>query len=122
MASMRSIPAVAILLAGTGLAGCVSSGPAPATPDATLVQTVDQMLGGNQCAPQIAGQLAGYRLTAPSLASIYQQPVWDANIRTFTQRQIWVKLAGRPGSVVVTYDRESCRLINSYGADGAVFS
>jgi hypothetical protein len=119
---MRSIPAVAILLAGTGLAACVTSGPAPATPDAALVQTVDQMLGGNHCAPEIAGQLAGYRLGATSLASIYQQPVWDANIRTFTQRQIWVKLAGRPGSVVVTYDRESCRLLNSYGTDGASFS
>jgi glycerol uptake facilitator-like aquaporin len=119
MFSTRAIPA---LVGAITLAGCISGGPAPATPDAALVQAVDRALGGNQCSPAIASQLAGFRLNAASVGSIYQQPVLDANIQSFTQRQIWVKLAGRPGSVVIQYDKDSCRLINSYGADGASFS
>jgi hypothetical protein len=117
MASTRSPLLLAALLAG-----CIASGPPPATPDPALVQTVDQMLGGNHCAPEIAGQLAGYRLAAAAVASIYQQPVQDSYFVALAQRQIWVKLAGRPGSVVVQYDRDTCRIVNSYGADGAVFS
>ena len=113
MLSARWIPLLA-----AGLAGCVAA-PAPVTPDPALVQKIGTLMGGHPCAESIAGQVAAYGVGANAVASVYQQPVQDPNYFALSQRRVWVKLSGRPGSIVVQYDLTGCRIVSSYGADGA---
>ena len=117
MAKLRS--SLALVLALSGCAGLV---PPSATPDPALAEKVRSLMGnGRLLRPRRrrAGGLSphgGRHLQHRDRAG--SRPA-DPTEYSLGQRQAWVRQPGRPGAIVVQYDRRSCRIAQVYARNGA---
>lgn len=103
------------------LSGCAAQVPPSATADPALVEMVRTAMGNDSCSGPVANALAAYRLTADGISRIELAPATPGYPTEYSLalRQVWVRQAGQPGAIVVTYDSRDCRVATVHARDGA---